>query len=109
MKRIAELRKEKHYSQLKLANMLGISQKTVSGYETGVSNPSIDLLIEMSEIFDTSIDYIVENSNIKDPINKVMEGEFSKEDKEMMVMFKRLSYPKKLRVLGMISALEGDD
>lgn len=109
MQRIAELRKEKHYDQKYLAYRLGISQKTVSGYENGVSNPSIDTLIKMAEIFNTSVDYIIGNSNIKAPINKVMDGKLTKEDKEMLVMFKKLPYPKQLKALGMLMMLSDED
>lgn len=105
MERIAELRKEKNYSQKYLAFKLGISQKTVSGYENGHNRPNIDILIKMSEIFGTSIDYIVGNSNIKEPVNKVLDGELTKDEKEMLILFKKLSYPDQLRANGMLRLL----
>lgn len=105
MKRIAELRKEKNYSQKYLAYKLGISQKTVSGYENDRNKPNIEMLIKISEVFNTSIDYIVENSNIKEPINKVLDGELTKEEKEMLILFKKLSYPDQLRANGMLRLL----
>lgn len=109
MNRIAELRKEKNYGQLKLGNLLGISQKTISSYENNISNLNIDTLIKLSEIFDTSIDYIVGNSNIKEPLNKILSKELSKEEKELLVLFRKLTYPNQLKALGMLSALSEID
>lgn len=61
MKRLKELRTEKNLSQAKLANLLGIQQKRYSTYETGTAEPSIEMLKQLSAIFNVSIDYLVEN------------------------------------------------
>ena len=50
MKRIAELRKEKHLNQTGLGLLLNVSQKMISSYENGTHQPSIETLIRMSEI-----------------------------------------------------------
>ena len=42
MKRIAELRKEKHLNQIGLGLELNVSQKMISAYESGAHQPSID-------------------------------------------------------------------
>jgi len=47
---IAQLRKEKKLTQKDLANKLGINDKTVSKWETGVMAPDISLLNELSSI-----------------------------------------------------------
>lgn len=44
MNRITELRKEKGMSQIALAMVLNVSQKMISAYETGKSEPSIATL-----------------------------------------------------------------
>lgn len=38
---LAALRKSKGYTQLEAANLLGVSNKTVSSWETGASCPDI--------------------------------------------------------------------
>ena len=63
--RIKQLRTEKEMRQTELARILKIGQATMSNWETGRSEPDYDALIEMSQIFGTSIDYILGNSDIK--------------------------------------------
>lgn len=63
--RLKELRLEKGLSQQELAEKLNISGKTVSGYENNVSQPNLDLLIEMARLFNVSVDYILGLSNVK--------------------------------------------
>ena len=57
--RIKELRKAHHMSQIYLSIELEVSQETVSAYENGKHYPSFQTLVKLSEIFDTSIDYII--------------------------------------------------
>ena len=57
--RIRELRKAHHMSQIHLSIELEVSQETVSAYENGRHYPSFQTLVKLSEIFQTSIDYIM--------------------------------------------------
>lgn len=43
----------------KIAACLNITQQTYSDYETGRTNPDIDTLILISDILETSIDYLL--------------------------------------------------
>lgn len=52
---VAALRKEKGYTQQELADMLYISNKAISKWETGVSIPDITLLIPLSEALNVSV------------------------------------------------------
>ncbi|MDO4168783.1 MAG: helix-turn-helix transcriptional regulator [Lachnospiraceae bacterium] len=58
-KRISTLRKERHMTQEQLAEALDISIKHCSCVERGVSALSLEKLIEICDIFDTSLDYLV--------------------------------------------------
>ena len=58
-KTIKELRKECNMSQTELANKLFISQDTVSLWERGKSNPDIEMIIELTRIFNVSSDYLL--------------------------------------------------
>ncbi len=57
-KTITDLRKEKGYTQEKLAEMLGVTTAAVSKWECGNSYPDITLLPQLAEIFDVSLDYL---------------------------------------------------
>ncbi len=46
-------------SQKKLAQLLGVDQRTISAWENGVCEPSYTLLAQLCEIFDESFDEIL--------------------------------------------------
>lgn len=56
---ISELRKEKGMTQAELGEKLGVTNKTVSRWETGVYMPPADILLSMSELFSVSINEIL--------------------------------------------------
>lgn len=57
--RIRELRIDKGWTQKEFASVLMTTNSSVCDWERGRTEPSIDNLIKMSEVFETSIDYIV--------------------------------------------------
>ena len=52
---VAALRKEKGYTQKELADLLYISNKAVSKWETGVSIPDVSMLIPLSDALEVSV------------------------------------------------------
>lgn len=64
MKRLRELRQKKGLSQQSLADMLHVTQQSVYKYENELAIPELDILIHMAEIFETSIDYLVGNTDV---------------------------------------------
>ena len=54
-------RERYNYSQKELANKLNISERTIQRYEAGVSEPSISILLELSKLYEISIDSIIGN------------------------------------------------
>ncbi len=54
--KIYALRKERSMTQDELAEKLMVTRQVISKWELGNSLPSIDLIIELSKLFDTSID-----------------------------------------------------
>ena len=59
MKGLKQIRKERRLTQLKVAIDLNISREALSHYENGKREPSIDMLIKMSEYFNVSIDFLI--------------------------------------------------
>lgn len=53
------IRLKKGYTQLKVAMDLSISREALSYYETGKRSPDIQMLLNLSEYFDVSIDYLI--------------------------------------------------
>lgn len=62
-KRLKILRKNNNYSQKELAQLLNISQSTYSLYENGKKEISIFYLSLLAKIYNTSIDFIVEETD----------------------------------------------
>lgn len=58
-KKIRKIRKNNNLSQSDLAEMLGVSRQSVSKWETGTATPEISKLIQISEMFDISVDMIL--------------------------------------------------
>ena len=56
---IAKLRKDKDMTQEQFGEALGITNKTVSRWESGSYMPSIDMLQRMSQIFEVSINELL--------------------------------------------------
>ena len=58
-KRIAQLRAESRLTQLQAAEKLNISVQHYRSVEAGRRGASIELLVEMTNTFHTSLDYII--------------------------------------------------
>ena len=61
--RIAKLRKEHNMTQEQLAEKLDISIKHCGAVERGVSSLSLEKLVEVSLLFDVSLDYLVKGNS----------------------------------------------
>ena len=64
--RIQDLRSD--LSQKKIGEILHISQRSYSHYETGSRNIPIEMLIRLADYYDTTIDYLVGRTDNKEPI-----------------------------------------
>ena len=58
-KNIKQLRTNKLMKQSDLSQILKVTVKTISHWETGYSEPSINQLIELSSIFGVTIDTLI--------------------------------------------------
>lgn len=57
--RLKEVRIEKGLTQKQVAEAINVSFNAVSQYESGVREPSIDLLLQICNFLDVSADYII--------------------------------------------------
>ena len=62
--KIQALRKQQGMSQEQLADTLNISRQAVSKWETNESQPDIERLIEISNLFNVSTDYLIKDGSI---------------------------------------------
>lgn len=70
--RIANLRKEQNITQAELGKRLNISAQAVSKWENGLSEPDIETMTKLCEIFNVSLDGLVgkEKPKREEPIDK---------------------------------------
>lgn len=59
------IRKQRRYSQLKVAMDLNISREALSHYENGKRSPDIAMLRDLSKYFNVSIDFLINGEEFK--------------------------------------------
>lgn len=57
--KIKFLREQKNYTQTELAKKLGITRSSVNAWEMGISVPSTQYIVELSNIFSVTTDYLL--------------------------------------------------
>lgn len=57
--RIKQLRTSRHMTQTSLAKKLNITRSSVNAWEMGLSIPSTTYIVELSQLFQVSTDYLL--------------------------------------------------
>lgn len=73
--RLKQLRNEKNITQSEIANVLNVSRATIAGYETKGKQPDFEKLKRLSTYFNVSIDYLLCNTDIKNPYHSDKKSE----------------------------------
>ena len=82
------LRKQKHVTQIQLAEALGVSPGNVGDWESGKSNPSYQALIGLSDFFDVSADILL---GIRDTSEGPTKGDvLMEEEAKLIAMMRRM-------------------
>lgn len=89
--RLKELRKERGLRQKDIADLLSITQMSYSYYERGLREPEIALLIKLAELFNVSVDYIIENENER--LEKL-----TNDERRVVNKFRKLTEPNKSKI-----------
>ena len=100
---LKEIRRQKGYSQLKVAMDLNMTREAISYYENGKRNPDLVTLLILSKYFGRSIDYLITGKicTLTDPrlseqANHVMDTisalqDLSREDLMILLIVKLLN------------------
>lgn len=91
MKNLKRLRKQHKLSQQKLADILHVSQQSVYKYENNITSPDIETLIRMADYFNTSIDYLLEYTDIPHKIEPVEKYMLNEEETELVSLYQKLT------------------
>ncbi|TAN67677.1 helix-turn-helix domain-containing protein [Paraclostridium sordellii 8483] len=57
------LREKNNISQIEISKILNVSRATYSNYENGITEPSINTIINISKFYNVSIDFLLTNRN----------------------------------------------
>ena len=90
---IAQLRKENNLTQKELADKLGVSDKTVSKWETGNGMPDVSLLQPLCEILSVNLNELLSGERLSD------ESYSGKAEENMMILAKDAQDSKKNRMM----------
>ena len=79
--RIKKLRNKNGITQLELANKLFVTDKTVSSWESDRTEPSLEVLVKLSDILDYNVGYLIYGDNPKNDVEteikiKITESEY---------------------------------
>ncbi len=64
LKRLKDLRTDNDYTQKEIAEILNIGRTQYNRYENGKRDIPVDLLRILAKLYNTSIDYLVSDTNI---------------------------------------------
>ncbi len=103
LKRLRELREGHHFSQIRLATELFVSQETISGYELGKAVPPLDILKRLADLFHTSTDYLLERTDRK---TLLQTSDLSESEAEMLLIIRRQNTERSAVILEMLRGLE---
>jgi transcriptional regulator with XRE-family HTH domain len=67
--RMKELRTEKNITLEDLAKVLSTTKSTLSRYENNLRTPNANFINQLAKYFDVSADYLLGNTDIKEPID----------------------------------------
>lgn len=96
---IASERKQKGYTQRQLADILGISDKTISKWERGNGFPEVSLLLPLCDELDITVNELLSGE-------RVSKGDYQKKAEENMVnMIKEREENKKKAILTTITGI----
>lgn len=73
--KLIKLRKASGLSQEELADKLNVARQTVSKWELGETTPEMNKLVELSDLFDVSIDEIVKEAKMPEIIEREIDHE----------------------------------
>lgn len=97
MDNLIRLRRESGMNQLDLAELLGVTQQTISKYEKGIREPDNTTLMKLAEIFNCSTDYLLGRTELKNTSDEISDS--LKDDKELADFWNKLREREDLQLL----------
>ena len=78
--RISKLRENKRITQKDLASKLYVTDKTISSWESNRTEPSLEMVIKLSEVLECSAGYLLYGNTLKDNVEMEIKVRLSKDE-----------------------------
>lgn len=101
--RISELRRKRKISQERLAEILNVTQASISLYENK-GNVPLDVLISAARYFEVTLEYLLNLSDEEIDTIRVTDDEYN-----LVMQYRRLSLRNKRLILDVIRAIQKFD
>lgn len=108
MENLRKIREKRNINQLKIAMDIGITQESISKYETGNAFPSREILIKLADYLNCSIDYLL-NRTDNPNMNKEKISKKDEKIENLIFRYKSLSDENKNKLEGCLLALEQEE
>ena len=105
---LRELRKEKQLTQEQLAEQFGVTNRSVSRWETGSNMPDLSILVELADFYDVDIRDIIDGEWKGDDMNKeekerlLIVADYAENEKNTLLMRLRI-----ISIVGLVSLIAG--
>ena len=105
---LRELRKEKQLTQEQLAERFGVTNRSVSRWETGSNMPDLGILVELADFYDVDIRDIIDGERKGEDMNKEekerlqLVADYAENEKNILLMRLRI-----ISIVGLISLIAG--
>lgn len=107
--RLKALRKEMGISQKALAEKVHTNQQNIHRYENGFYEPDIATLKKLADFFETSIDYLVGNTDIRQKIEDVQPLGLNADEAALIEKYRQLKGNARSSIMNMIDTILGQD
>lgn len=106
--RLKMLRNEKEMSGSELGAIFGVTKVGIHGWESGKRNPSLDMLMNIADYFEVSLDYLMGKTNIRNAkvFTDVVDGKDIKIEADMYAYPDKMSHEEVLRILKSVKKLK---
>ena len=104
MENLRIIREKRHKNQLNVALAVGVTQESISMYESGIGYPSATILIKLAKYLETSTDYLLGLTDDDTPI-KFMNRNLNDKEKELLDKFIYLATEDQLKLIGYADSL----
>ena len=99
------LRKEYGISQQKLADAIGMSQQSINQYENHGTEPDIITLSRLADFFETSVDYLIGHTDIRDHIEPTSAFHLNADEANVITQYRALTPKERACVAQVIETL----